>query len=194
MSFADSLGEIVKGCGGGIGALLMGSDGIPIEQFVGSAVPEGPLSDDLATAGVEFGRILHDIRRASDALAGGAVQETVVVLARSNEAACGSPWLSRMFATVWVAKSDPGEAESSSTGAGCTRFSASSATRSASISCSRSVSAAAKTRSNSGSVSDPPKTSAGSGVAGTRIRGGPSIANASPIRASSTRRASSSRP
>jgi predicted regulator of Ras-like GTPase activity (Roadblock/LC7/MglB family) len=82
MSFAASLGEIVKDCGGGIGALLMGSDGIPIEQFVGTAVPEGPLSDDLATAGVEFGRILHDIRKASDALGGGAVQETVVVLSR----------------------------------------------------------------------------------------------------------------
>ena len=82
MSFAASLGEIVKGCGGGIGAMLMGSDGIPIEQFVGMAVPEGPLSEDLATAGVEFGRILQDIRKASDALAGGVVHETVVVLSR----------------------------------------------------------------------------------------------------------------
>ncbi|MDH3211600.1 MAG: hypothetical protein OEM05_03855 [Myxococcales bacterium] len=82
MSFADPLNEIVKGCGGGIGALLMGGDGIPIEQVVGSTVPTGPLSEDLATAGVEFGRILDDIRKASDALAGGAVHETVVVLSR----------------------------------------------------------------------------------------------------------------
>jgi predicted regulator of Ras-like GTPase activity (Roadblock/LC7/MglB family) len=82
MSFAASLGEIVEGCGEAIGAMLMGSDGIPIEQFVGKEVPEGPLSEDLATAGVEFGRILQDISEASDALAGGAVRETVVVLTR----------------------------------------------------------------------------------------------------------------
>jgi predicted regulator of Ras-like GTPase activity (Roadblock/LC7/MglB family) len=82
VNFAAALHAIVTECGGGIGALLMGVDGIPIEQVVGAAVPDGPLSEDLATAGIEFGRILHDIRKASDALSGGAVQETVVVLSR----------------------------------------------------------------------------------------------------------------
>ncbi len=82
MSFTGLLREIVEGCGGGIGAVLMGNDGIPIEQVVMAPVPEGPLAEDLATAGVEFGRILDDIRKASDALSGGAVREAVVVLAR----------------------------------------------------------------------------------------------------------------
>ncbi len=82
MSFAGPLREIVEGCGGGIGAVLMGNDGIPIEQVVSAPVPEGPLTEDLAIAGVEFGRILDDIRKASDALSGGAVREAVVVLAR----------------------------------------------------------------------------------------------------------------
>ncbi len=82
MSFTGLLREIVEGCGGGIGAVLMGTDGIPIEQVVMAPVPEGPLAEDLATAGVEFGRILDDIRKASDALSGGAVREAVVVLAR----------------------------------------------------------------------------------------------------------------
>ena len=82
MSFTGLLREIVEGCGGGIGAVLMGTDGIPIEQVVMAPAPEGPLAEDLATAGVEFGRILDDIRKASDALSGGAVREAVVVLAR----------------------------------------------------------------------------------------------------------------
>jgi predicted regulator of Ras-like GTPase activity (Roadblock/LC7/MglB family) len=82
MSFGTVLREIVDSCGGGIGAVLMGSDGIPIEQVVSEGVPEGPLTDDICTAGVEFNRILEEIRKASDALAGGAVAETVVVLSR----------------------------------------------------------------------------------------------------------------
>ncbi len=82
MSFGTILREIVGSCGGGIGAVLMGSDGIPIEQVVTEGVPEGPLTDDIGTAGVEFTRILEEIRKASDALAGGSVTETVVVLSR----------------------------------------------------------------------------------------------------------------
>jgi hypothetical protein len=60
----------------------MGNDGIPIEQVAVGTVPEGPLREDIGTAGIEFGRILDEIRKASDALAGGAVAETSVVLAR----------------------------------------------------------------------------------------------------------------
>ena len=82
MSFADLLREVVEGCGGGIGALLMGNDGIAIERVVVGRVPEGPLAEDLTTAGVEFGRVLDDIRKASDSLGGGSVCEAVVVLSR----------------------------------------------------------------------------------------------------------------
>ena len=82
MSFSTALGEIVRGCGGGIGVLLIGNDGVPVDQVVAAPVPEGPLSEDFSTAGVEFGRILDEIRKAGDSLAGGAVQETVVVLSR----------------------------------------------------------------------------------------------------------------
>ena len=44
MSFANALAEIVGGCGGGIGAVLVGTDGIPIDQVVVSSAPEGLLS------------------------------------------------------------------------------------------------------------------------------------------------------
>lgn len=82
MSFRAILSEIVETSGGCMGAVLMGSDGIPIEEVASEVVPAGPLSDEIGTAGVEFTRILEEIRKASDALAAGAVHETVVVLAR----------------------------------------------------------------------------------------------------------------
>ena len=82
MSFGALLREIVVGCPGGVGAALMGSDGIAIEQVVAEVSPAGPLSEDIGTAGAEFGRILDDIRKASDAVAGGAFVEATILLTR----------------------------------------------------------------------------------------------------------------
>jgi predicted regulator of Ras-like GTPase activity (Roadblock/LC7/MglB family) len=84
MSFEAILREIVEGCGGGIGAALMGSDGIAIAEYVSPQAPEGPLADDIGVAGVEFGRILEETRKAADALDGGPLVETLVVLARMS--------------------------------------------------------------------------------------------------------------
>jgi len=81
MSFAARLREIVDNCGGGIAAALMGNDGIPVEQVSRRGASQGPL-DDIGAAGAEFGRILEEIRKASDAVAGGAVAETTIVLSR----------------------------------------------------------------------------------------------------------------
>ncbi len=81
MSFSAILQKIVEECGDGIGAALMGNDGIPIAQADMSAAPGGPLADEIGIAGAEFGRVLEEIRKASDALGGGAVRETVVSLA-----------------------------------------------------------------------------------------------------------------
>jgi predicted regulator of Ras-like GTPase activity (Roadblock/LC7/MglB family) len=84
MSFEAILRTIVEGCGGGIGAALMGNDGIPIEEFTAAKTPNSPAAGDsgqpgeVSIAGVEFGRILMDIRRASDALGGGSLEETIV--------------------------------------------------------------------------------------------------------------------
>ena len=82
MNFAAILRDIVDQCGGGIGAVLMGSDGITIAEATAAKLPEGPLAEDIGTAGVEFGRILEDVRKAADALCGGAVKETCVMLER----------------------------------------------------------------------------------------------------------------
>ena len=84
MSFRQVLRTIVEECGGGLGAVLMGADGIPIEEYVTARIPEGPLQEDVGSAGVEFSRILDEIRKAADALGAGSVSETVVSLARMN--------------------------------------------------------------------------------------------------------------
>ena len=84
MNFETILRTIVEGCGGGIGAALMGNDGIPIEEFTASRTPNAASPRELdqpvevGIAGVEFGRILTDIRRASDALGGGDLEETII--------------------------------------------------------------------------------------------------------------------
>jgi predicted regulator of Ras-like GTPase activity (Roadblock/LC7/MglB family) len=78
MSFSAILRTIVEECGGGIGAVLMGNDGIPIEEFTADRTGEGGNDFDVETAGVEFGRILEDIRKTFDSSGGGSLEETIV--------------------------------------------------------------------------------------------------------------------
>ena len=80
MSFAPILEQIVEGCGGGVAAALMGNDGIPIDEV--SRPGAGLLAGGIEAAGTEFGRILDEIRKASDAIGGGAVGETTVLLSQ----------------------------------------------------------------------------------------------------------------
>ena len=75
MSFDAILQTIVDDCGGGLAAALMGSDGVSITEVVATNVSDDqPLSEEIGTAGAEFGRILIDIAKASDSLGGGAVR------------------------------------------------------------------------------------------------------------------------
>ena len=84
MSFESILQSIVDECGGGLSAALMGLDGIPIEQVraSGKVVSTDPLRGDVTSAGIEFGRILGDMTKASDALGTGLLEEAVVSLER----------------------------------------------------------------------------------------------------------------
>lgn len=88
MSFAALLREIVDGCRGGLGAALIGYDGMPIEQVVSPDAPE-TLPEELSTLGVEFGRILAEVRKASDAVAGGTLLDLTVRLSRMSFVFCG---------------------------------------------------------------------------------------------------------
>lgn len=85
MSFERILQTIVDDCGGGFGAALMGLDGIAITQVEASDPPPAdPLEGDVTIAGIEFGRILSDVAKASDSLATGAMREAVISLDRVN--------------------------------------------------------------------------------------------------------------
>lgn len=85
MSFERILQTIVDDCGGGFGAALMGLDGIAIAQVEAtSPPPHDPLDGDVTTAGIEFGRILSDVTKASDSLATGQMREAVISLDRVN--------------------------------------------------------------------------------------------------------------
>ena len=81
MSFASILQEIVDGCGGGLAAALMGADGIPIEQVEASGEDRESPSNGIDVLGVEFGRILDEMRKASDSVSGGALEEVSIRLA-----------------------------------------------------------------------------------------------------------------
>lgn len=80
MSFASILQQIVDECGGGLAAALMGADGIPIEQVEATGEGGGSLSDEVDVLGVEFGRILDEMRKSSDSVSGGALEEVSVRL------------------------------------------------------------------------------------------------------------------
>ena len=82
MSFEPTLQKMIDGCSGAIGIALMGSDGIAVAE---SQAPDPDLSvldGEVGAAGIEFGRILDEVRKASDALGGGRLEEVVVGLAR----------------------------------------------------------------------------------------------------------------
>ena len=79
MSFEPTLQKMVDACPGVLGLALMGSDGIPVAEIEAAPAENG--SEVVGGAGVEFGRILDEIRKASDAIGGGRLEEAVVALA-----------------------------------------------------------------------------------------------------------------
>jgi predicted regulator of Ras-like GTPase activity (Roadblock/LC7/MglB family) len=81
MSFAGTLRTLVSDAGGVIAALLVGRDGVPIEQVEAARLPAEE-SERIANAAAELGRIFEEIRKAADSFGGGEPQETVVRLDR----------------------------------------------------------------------------------------------------------------
>ncbi len=78
MSFESILQTIVDECGGGVGAALMESDGIPLEQVLASKPVSIGLEEEVSSVGIEFGRVLQDIGHASDNLGGGSLSEAII--------------------------------------------------------------------------------------------------------------------
>lgn len=71
--FRDILESIVISCSGGVGAVLMGYDGIGIDQF---SIEENPL--DLNLVGIEYSNVTKEIRNAAEILSVGALQEVSI--------------------------------------------------------------------------------------------------------------------
>ncbi len=82
MSFEPTLQKMIDGCSGAIGIALMGSDGIAVAELQAPDPDLSVLDGEVGAAGIEFGRILDEVRKASDALGGGRLEEVVVGLAR----------------------------------------------------------------------------------------------------------------
>jgi len=84
MSFEAILQSIVDDCGGGWSAALMGLDGIAISQVCAANGPDpaDPLEGDVARAGIEFGRALADMTKASESIGTGDLRESVISLDR----------------------------------------------------------------------------------------------------------------
>jgi predicted regulator of Ras-like GTPase activity (Roadblock/LC7/MglB family) len=71
--FTETLKKVVDNVDGGIAAVIMGLDGIPVETYVRQ---DGRL--DVTTVGMEFSFILSQIRKAAESLQVGGLEELAV--------------------------------------------------------------------------------------------------------------------
>ncbi len=71
--FAETLKKLVDGVDGGIAAVIMGLDGIPVETYVRQSDKV-----DVTTVAMEFSFILTQVRKAGDSLAVGNLEELSV--------------------------------------------------------------------------------------------------------------------
>jgi len=71
--FAETLKKVVDNVDGGMAAVVMGLDGIPVETYIKAAD-----RIDVNTVAMEFSFILTQIRKAGDSLAVGSLEELSV--------------------------------------------------------------------------------------------------------------------
>ncbi|MCC7534800.1 MAG: hypothetical protein IT379_01230 [Deltaproteobacteria bacterium] len=71
--FSDYLRDVVHGTDGGFAGLLMGFDGIAVEQYA-----REDASVDIATVGMEFSHIISQIRKAAEMLDAGVTREIAI--------------------------------------------------------------------------------------------------------------------
>ncbi len=77
MPFSDILKEVVDGTEGALGALIVGLDGIPVEQY--------SLHDemDLQSLTVEYSSLLKEIEKGSQAALLGSTKEVTIIAERA---------------------------------------------------------------------------------------------------------------
>ncbi|MBI5903321.1 MAG: hypothetical protein HZB84_07575 [Deltaproteobacteria bacterium] len=78
MSFYNILRELVEGVDGGVAAVLMGMDGLSVQQY---SVKEGY---DIESLAVEYGKAVDEIKKAAAILNLGGVEEVLIRAAASD--------------------------------------------------------------------------------------------------------------
>ncbi|MBI5644133.1 MAG: hypothetical protein HY954_11750, partial [Deltaproteobacteria bacterium] len=71
-SITNILQELVDGVNGALAATIMGIDGLSIQQYM------GPGEYDVETVGVEYGKVVEEIKNASKLLNLGEIEEIMV--------------------------------------------------------------------------------------------------------------------
>ena len=79
MSFRDTLKDLVDAVAGGQGAVIMGYDGIPIDEYVGEDV-----SLDVQLLAVEYSTLLKEIKTTIDILKTGEMEEISITTGLSR--------------------------------------------------------------------------------------------------------------
>lgn len=74
--FAETLKKVIDNVDGGIGGVIMGLDGIPVEAYMRRSGAGDQL--DITTIGMEFSFILAQVRKAADSLQVGTCEEMAV--------------------------------------------------------------------------------------------------------------------
>ena len=82
--FAETLKKVVDNVDGGIAAVIMGLDGIPVETYV----RQNDDRVDINTVAMEFSFILGQVRKAGDSLQVGSLEELSV---KAQRLAAGLP-------------------------------------------------------------------------------------------------------
>lgn len=96
--FSEILQRIVEGTSGGIGAVLMGYDGIAIEQFF---APDQEI--DLQMVVVEYSNVLREIRKTAEILSLGEMEEISI---RTDRFMIVIRMLSEEYFTALIINSD----------------------------------------------------------------------------------------
>lgn len=73
MAFRETLEEMVLTVGGGLGAVIMGYDGIAIDEYIASET-----GIDLQLLSVEYSNVIKEIRSAVEVLKTGMLEEVVI--------------------------------------------------------------------------------------------------------------------
>ena len=78
MQFKETLKEIVENVGGGIGAVIMGYDGIAIEEYILEGI------FDVQIVAVEYVNIMKEVKRTLEVLKSGEMEEIMITTGQSR--------------------------------------------------------------------------------------------------------------